>query len=193
MSASDNGRQDQRTRLDEPPVLGVLTPNVPGPPDSRPRGLAGTNGSAAPDSATLVVDPGSRQPAVAGTRASDAERELAVARLYDALGEGRLDLGETEERVSAANAARHRSGLSALLADLPDSPGTHAAPRPSLAPEWSAIWASAVWRARTALWPSALEAGPPSRAECRLAAAVTLLAVLWTMACAVVGAALVAL
>ena len=193
MSASDNGRQDQRTRLDEPPVLDVLTPNTRGPHDPRPRGPAETNGSAAPDSATLVVAPGSRQPAVAGTRASDSEREQAVARLYDALGEGRLDLDETEERVAAANVARHRSGLSALLADLPDSPGTRAAPRPSGAPEWSAIWASAVWRARTALWPAALAAGPPSRAECRLAVALTLLAAMWTMACAVVGAALVAL
>jgi hypothetical protein len=113
--------------------------------------------------------------------------------LYDALGEGRLDLEETEERVSAANAARHRSGISALLADLPDSPGTRAAPRPSAAPEWPAIWASAVWGTRTALWPAALAAGPPSRAECRLAAAVVLLAAIWTIACAVIGAALVAL
>ena len=194
MSASDKGRQHQRARLDEPPpVLDVLTPNIPGPHDPRPRGPAGTNGSAVPALATLAGDPGSRQPVVAGTRASDAEREQAVARLYDALGEGRLDLEETEERVSAAYLARHRSGLSALLVDLPDSPGTRAAQRPSAAPEWAEIWASAVWRARTALWPAALAAGPPSRAECRLAAAVVLLAAIWTMVCAVIGAALVAL
>jgi Domain of unknown function (DUF1707) len=193
MSPSDKDRQHQRARLDEPPVLDVLTPNIPVPHDPRPRGPADTHGSAAPTSAILAADPGNRQPTVAGTRASDAEREQAVARLYHALGEGRLDLEETEERVSAAYAARHRCGLSALLADLPDSPGTPAAPRASAAPEWTAIWASAVWRARTALWPEALPTGPPSRARCRLAAAVTLLAAIWTIASAVLGAALVAL
>jgi hypothetical protein len=43
------------------------------------------------------------------------------------------------------------------------------------------------------LWPTTRAAGPPSRWECRVAAVVTLLAAIWTMVCAVVGAALVAL
>lgn len=48
-------------------------------------------------------------------RASDAEREDTVARLHHALGEGRLDLAETEVRVAAAYVARYRSELSPLL------------------------------------------------------------------------------
>ncbi len=54
-------------------------------------------------------------------RASDGEREATVARLHQALAEGRLDLAETEERVTAAYAARHRDELPPLLADLPSS------------------------------------------------------------------------
>ena len=56
-------------------------------------------------------------------RASDADRADTVARLHHALGEGRLDLAETDERVAAAYAARYRSELPPLLADLPDAIG----------------------------------------------------------------------
>ena len=57
-------------------------------------------------------------------RASDADRNDVVDRLQHALGEGRLDLAETEERVTAAYAARYRSDLPPLLADLPATQGT---------------------------------------------------------------------
>jgi Domain of unknown function (DUF1707) len=58
----------------------------------------------------------SRAPVV---RASDAEREAAVARLQTAVGEGRLDLDEFGERVQAAHAATTTAELAQLLADLP--------------------------------------------------------------------------
>jgi hypothetical protein len=52
-------------------------------------------------------------------RVSDAEREATVVRLREAGGEGRLTLEELAERVEAADAARTRSELDALTADLP--------------------------------------------------------------------------
>jgi hypothetical protein len=59
-------------------------------------------------------------------RASDAEREAAVARLRDAAGEGRLSLEELAERVEAADGARTRGDLAGRVADLPadDSAGS---------------------------------------------------------------------
>lgn|SRR5882757_83013 len=148
--------------------------------------------SPAADARSLARAPRSAV-SVVGLRASDAEREQTAARLYEALGEGRLDLAETEERVAAAYAARYRAGLAPLLADLPDSPHGPAALSQSPAPGWAAIWTLLVWRARSLLWPATRAAGPPSRWECRVAAVLTMLAVIWTMVCAVLGAALVAL
>lgn len=52
-------------------------------------------------------------------RASDAERELVVARLRDACAEGRLTADELAERVAAAYAARTYAELDRLTADLP--------------------------------------------------------------------------
>jgi Domain of unknown function (DUF1707) len=52
-------------------------------------------------------------------RASDAEREQAVALLQRSFADGRLTLDELEERVAAAYAARTRAELSDLTADLP--------------------------------------------------------------------------
>jgi hypothetical protein len=57
-------------------------------------------------------------------RASDAEREDAVAALQRALGEGRLELDETDVRLTAAYSARYRHELVSLLDDLPDTGGT---------------------------------------------------------------------
>ena len=52
-------------------------------------------------------------------RASDADREAAIARLRVAAGEGRLTLEELADRVEAADAARTQEELDGLLADLP--------------------------------------------------------------------------
>jgi hypothetical protein len=51
--------------------------------------------------------------------ASDAERDTAVARLRDAVGEGRLSLDDFSQRIEYALSARTRSDLAAVLADLP--------------------------------------------------------------------------
>ena len=77
-------------------------------------------------------------------RASDAERTETVARLHEALGAGRLDLAETDERVATAYAARYRHELTALLTDLPRDDASF-----TEAPTWTALWMLTVWRART--------------------------------------------
>lgn len=63
-----------------------------------------------------MSDDDPRLPAV---RASDADREAVVVRLQTAVGEGRLDLDEFEQRAGAAYAALTRAELDLLLADLP--------------------------------------------------------------------------
>jgi hypothetical protein len=52
-------------------------------------------------------------------RAGDADRETTVTRLQTAVGEGRIDLDEFGQRVTAAYAAATTAELDALLADLP--------------------------------------------------------------------------
>jgi DUF1707 SHOCT-like domain len=52
-------------------------------------------------------------------RASDAEREQAVALLQRSFADGRLTRAELEERAGAAYAARTRARLGDLTADLP--------------------------------------------------------------------------
>jgi Domain of unknown function (DUF1707) len=109
--------------------------------------------------ATEPSGPATGQPSP--MRASNAEREDTVARLHQALGEGRLDLAETEERVAATYAAQYRSELAPLLADLPH---TEAAPWPrSGAPGWHELWTSAVWRARTGCSVRPAQSRPPRR------------------------------
>ncbi|MEV4821418.1 DUF1707 domain-containing protein [Micromonospora sp. NPDC049274] len=65
-----------------------------------------------------------------GMRAADADREVVADRLRVALGEGRLDLHEYDERVQRAYAARTYAELDALLSDLPPvAPPEHSALR----------------------------------------------------------------
>ena len=52
-------------------------------------------------------------------RASDVEREQAVALLQRSFADGRLTQAELEERAGAAYAARTRAQLRDLTADLP--------------------------------------------------------------------------
>jgi hypothetical protein len=54
--------------------------------------------------------------------ASDVERDWTIECLGRACSEGRLTLGELEQRVEAALAARSRSELEVLIADLPVEP-----------------------------------------------------------------------
>ena len=53
------------------------------------------------------------------TRVSDRERQAAADRLQQALGEGRLDLLEYDDRLSRAYTAVTHAELETLLADLP--------------------------------------------------------------------------
>ena len=62
-------------------------------------------------------------------RIGDAEREAAVAALGDHYAAGRLTKEEYDERSGQAYAARTRSGLLPLFADLPRAEG--AAPGPT--------------------------------------------------------------
>lgn len=55
-------------------------------------------------------------------RISDADREQAVARLRQALAEGRITVVELDERVAAVYAAKHAVDLHEPLADLPGAP-----------------------------------------------------------------------
>jgi hypothetical protein len=61
-----------------------------------------------------------------GVRASDADREIAVGRLEEALGEGRLTVEDFHQRAEAAHAAVMTDELEPLLADLP-ADGSHGA------------------------------------------------------------------
>jgi Domain of unknown function (DUF1707) len=52
-------------------------------------------------------------------RAGNADRERVVKLLNDAFAEGRLDVGELDERVSRAYSAKTLGELDPLIADLP--------------------------------------------------------------------------
>lgn len=66
-------------------------------------------------------------------RASDADRERVAQTLREAAGDGRINLEELEERLTAAYSARTYGELEALTRDLPVS-GTGAVP-PVAAPD----------------------------------------------------------
>jgi hypothetical protein len=69
-----------------------------------------------------MSDPSDPGPDRAPILASDAERERAVARLRDAVGEGRLTLEEFSDRTEAAQLARTDQDLARLSRDLPAVP-----------------------------------------------------------------------
>jgi hypothetical protein len=68
-------------------------------------------------------------------RASDGEREEAVALLGRAAGEGRIDVPELEARVARAYAATERQELLLLLDDLPKA---QLRPRADARAQWRA-------------------------------------------------------
>ncbi|MDS1268801.1 DUF1707 domain-containing protein [Lipingzhangella sp. LS1_29] len=61
-------------------------------------------------------------------RVSDTEREAAAETLRAATADGRLDLGDLDERVSAVYAARTRGELDMVTSDLPRMGGTEPGP-----------------------------------------------------------------
>ena len=115
-------------------------------------------------------------------RASDAERAAAADRLHVALVEGRLDIGETEDRLAAVYAARHRSDLPPLLADLP-VPDTD-----SRVGGWPGVWRVVVDQAWSSSAP-ARGAAPsrPDAAQRRAVSVVLTAAALWAILCLLAG------
>lgn len=71
---------------------------------------------------SIAPDPGHR-PEV---RIGDREREQTVGHLGAAFSEGRLDVAEYDERVTAAYAAKTAGDLLPLTADLPHPPAVRA-------------------------------------------------------------------
>jgi hypothetical protein len=66
-----------------------------------------------------------RDPATAGLRASDQDREVARGALTEAYADGRLDRSEYDDRAAALEGTRTLSGLVPLLDDLvPAAPAT---------------------------------------------------------------------
>ena len=61
-------------------------------------------------------------------RIGNREREQAITVLHDAVGAGYLDLGEFEERSTTVYAAKTRSDLRSVLADLPTGVGLFSPP-----------------------------------------------------------------
>ncbi len=62
-------------------------------------------------------------------RASDSERDAVVARLNEAVGEGRLTLQEFSDRIDKVYAARTHGELAPLTGDLPALPPVRASGR----------------------------------------------------------------
>jgi hypothetical protein len=140
---------------------------------------------------TLAVENGAAPPhrRSSGVRASDRERQDVVDRLHRALGEGRLDLDETDARVAAAYATRTREDLVPLVADLP--PEDEVAD--GKAPDRAAIWTLVVWRLQVLVWGAEERAAVrPTAAQCRIAVVLAVAVAVWIGAWAILGAARVA-
>jgi Domain of unknown function (DUF1707) len=62
-------------------------------------------------------------------RVSDTERDHVASILRDAAGDGRLDLEELDERLTAVYAAKTYADLEPITHDLPSTPSAAAVPR----------------------------------------------------------------
>lgn len=174
--------------------------DIPRPaPDAAGRATAPADSEHSPDELTSPTAALENRPTTTradtgkAVRASDAEREDTVRRLHQALGEGRLDLQETETRVAAAYTAMYREELPELLGDLPNQRhNAEALLDQTDAPSWHTLWTALVWRARVSLWdgPGAARHRAPGPGQRRLAALLLVLAGLWLLACAMIGAVL---
>ena len=97
-------------------------------------------------------------------RAGDADRSRVVERLGRHLAEGRLTVGEFDERVAHAYAAVHLDELPPLTADLPADPPPEKAPvrRPAATVAWGPPAVVPLLLALVALWSvAAIASGVP--------------------------------
>ena len=79
----------------------------------------------------MTHSPGLPEPIVPNLRIGTPEREAVVERLSAALGDGRLDVVEYDERVRQVYVAKTYADLVPITADLPPAPPPPA-PKPSL-------------------------------------------------------------
>jgi hypothetical protein len=143
--------------------------------------------AAEPTASASPVDIVPERPSVGAIRASNAEREETIALLHAAVGEGRLDLDEAEERIAAVYGFQYREELPAVLQDLPA--GGDRQP-PGDLPTWSSIWASVVWRVLMVLHGGAVER--PTAKQSRTGVIITAAAALWFLAFVAIGAGVMA-
>lgn len=108
------------------------------PPDAvRPAPPAPADRSAADPpaaDASSTSDKPVREKSSDRMRASNADRETVVNRLNAAFAEGRLDVGELDDRVAQAYAAKTVGELRPLTRDLPKPDGRRPAARPTGGP-----------------------------------------------------------
>lgn len=113
--------------------------------------------------------------------ASDDEREVVIAQIERAVGEGRLTAEEAGGRMAAVYAARHRSQLRGPVADLPpavEGPGVLS---------WEELWEQTLWRARLLLdGPRAARPSPSQRRQAAMVVLATVAAA-WTAVWVVLG------
>ena len=119
-------RNELANQQDEPGRGGVA---------ARPVGCRGPIRRAIGDEPTTSrdADPGRELRGWADLRAADADREYVVGQLGRVYAEGRIDVGELDERMTAAWAARTYGELAALTADLPFVVPAHPTPGPDSA------------------------------------------------------------
>ena len=102
--------------------------------------------------------------------ASDAERERSIALLRQAVGEGRLTLEESSQRVEVAQTARTDLDLAALARDLPAAPAGSAPAAPAAPGTQTPAVAGEVPQEHRALFSHLIRQGPwslPARSSWR--------------------------
>jgi hypothetical protein len=93
-----------------------------------------------------------RDPATAGLRGSDQDREVARGALTEAYADGRLDRSEYDDRAAALEETRTLGGLVPLLDDLvPAAPTTLPVPREQLRAEAEQRYEAQLRRALAAM------------------------------------------
>ena len=86
-------------------------------------------------------------------RAGDADREIIAGRLRSAAGEGRIDVGELDERLGRALIAKTYGQLRALVEDLPGGSAPVAPAAGPLDPETLVLKTTAASLKQSGRWP----------------------------------------